>query len=76
MFLIIRKALKTLLELLKDGFDGFGDPFGGGGVDPFGSPSAVSSDSKIVSPPIPPVIDDIQSFNEPVSTSHNTNIML
>lgn len=63
------------MKLNKDGFDGFGDPFGGGSVDPFGSPSGVSSDSKIVSPPIPPVIDDIQSFNE-VSTSHNTNIML
>ena len=65
------------MKLCKDGFDGFGDPFGCGSVDPFGSPSGVSSDSKIVSPPIPPVIDDIQSFNEaPVSTSHNTNIML
>ena len=63
------------MKLYKDGFDGFGDPFGGGNVDPFGSPSGVSSESKIVSPPIPPVIDDIQSFNE-VSTSHNTNIML
>merc|ERR1712183_780250 len=48
----------------KDGFDGFGDPFGGGNTDPFGSPSAVSSDSKITSPPIPPVIDEIQTFNE------------
>ena len=50
-------------------FSDFADPFGGSGdADPFGSPSGVSSPSgSKLSPPIPPVIDEIQTFNQTVS---------